>query len=325
MKQLRLLACILFVGCQANDEGNPYLTTGEAFVEVEGGEVWVGIMGEGTNTPYLCLHGGPGGTSRSKLLMRNLAEERPILLMDQLGGGLSTYHEDTTLLTVGHFVEQVRAVKEALGLNEFYLSGGSWGTALALEYYSAYPEGVKGIVFNSPYFSTSTWIADTDTLISTLPDSIQQVIRIAEETNMFDTKAYKEAEAIFFKNFLIRTDASALSPPSYSLINPAYDAKPITGNRFIYMYMWGPSEFSPTGTLLNYENAKALTQVKVPVLFTTGEFDEARPATVRKYASMVANSEYVEIPGAGHGTIIDNTEAVVKAHRDFANRVDESR
>ena len=254
--------------------------------------------------------------------MTDLAEDRPVILMDQLGGGLSTYHEDTTLLTVNHFVEQVRAVKEALNLNEFYLSGGSWGTALALEYYSAYPDGVKGIVFNSPYFSTSTWIADTDTLISTLPDSIQQAIQIAEETGAFDTEAYKDAETVFFKNFLVRTDMSVVERPSYKIINPAYDTMDITGNDFIYNYMWGPSEFSPTGTLLNYENIDALGKISIPVLFTTGQYDEARPSTVEKFAGMVANSEFVEIPDAGHGTIIDNREAVIKAHRDFANRVD---
>lgn len=322
MKKISLLACILCFGCQPADQVNPYLTTGERFVDVEGGKVWVGIMGEGTNTPYLCLHGGPGGTSRSRLLMMDLADDRPVILMDQLGGGLSTYHEDTSLMTVAHFVEQVRAVKEALNLNEFYLSGGSWGTALALEYYSMYPDGVKGIVFNSPYFSTSIWIADTDTLISTLPDSIQQIIQMAEETYEFDTETYKAAEAVFFKNFLVRTDRSTLVPPSYSVINPAYDTMDVSGNRFIYNYMWGPSEFSPTGTLLDYENMDALGQVKVPVLFTTGEYDEARPATVKKYVAMVAGSEYFEIPDAGHGTIIDNKEAVIKAHRDFANRVD---
>lgn len=322
MKHILLLLCILCLSCQPAEQTNPYLTTGEQLVDVEGGKVWIGIIGEGTNTPYLFLHGGPGGTSRSRLRMIDLTNDRPIILMDQLGGGLSTYHEDTTLMAVENFVEQVRAVKEALNLNEFYISGGSWGTALALEYYTAYPEGVKGIVFNSPYFSTSTWIADTDTLIATLPDSIQQIIQIAEETGQFDTEAYKAAEEVFFKNFLVRTDRSTLVPPSYSVINQAYDLMDVKGNSYIYNYMWGPSEFSPTGTLLGYENIDALSQVKVPVLFTTGEYDEARPETVKKYVEMVAKSEYVEIPGAGHGTITDNKEAVIKAHRDFANRVD---
>lgn len=301
------------------------MRSGDGFVEVEGGRVWYGVMGEGNATPYLKLHGGPGGISRGGTYLMGMADERPVILMDQLGGGLSTYHEDTTLLTVGHFVEQVKALKEALNLNEFYLTGSSWGTALALEYYSTYPEGVKGIVFNSPYFSTSTWISDTDTLIATLPDSIQQAILIAEQTNSFGTESYSKAMDVFFENFIIRTPISELNAPSYKIFNPSYDTMEIKGNSFIYNYMWGPSEFSPTGTLLNYENIDALKRISVPVLFTTGEFDEARPSTVRKFVKLVPGSELIVIPNAGHGTFADNTEVVVEAHRNFANQVDQER
>ena len=53
--------------------------------------------------------------------------------MDQLGSGLSTFHEDTSLLKVENFVDQVKALTDKLNLNEFYLTGHSWGTALALE------------------------------------------------------------------------------------------------------------------------------------------------------------------------------------------------
>lgn len=323
MKRISFFIIVLFVACQPSKEQNPYLTSGDGYANVDGGKVWYGIMGEGAATPYLRLHGGPGGTSLGGILLADLTNERPVILMDQLGSGLSTYHEDTTLLTVENFVEQVRAVVEALNLDEFYLTGGSWGTALALEYYSAYPEGVKGIVFNSPYFSTSTWIADTDALISTLPDSIQQIIAIAEQTNSFETASYLEAMDVFFKNFLVRTPRSERVMLSYGVFNPAYDTMDINRNGFIYNYMWGPSEFSPTGTLLDYENMDALKKISVPVLFTTGEFDEARPATVRKFVSMVPGAEFIEIPNAGHGTIVDNTELVVQAHRSFANRIDE--
>ncbi len=319
------LVVLAILSCQKNDTKNPYLKSGEGYAYVEGGKVWYGIMGEGDATPYLRLHGGPGGTSRGGLLLAGMTDDRPVILMDQLGSGLSTYHEDSTILTVEHFVEQVRAVKIALGLNEFYLTGGSWGTALALEYYTAYPEGVKGIVFNSPYFSTSTWISDTDTLISTLPDSTQKVIAIAEETNTFETRAYLEAMQVFYENFIVRTPPGERKQPTYSLINPAYDTMSITGNEFIYNYMWGPSEFSPTGTLLTYENAEALRHIKVPVLFTTGEFDEARPSTVQKFVEMVPGAEFIEVPNAGHGTLADNTEVVVDAHRNFANKVDQAK
>ena len=86
--------------------------------------------------------------------------------------------------------------------------------------------------------------------------------------------------------------------------------------------MWGPSEFSPKGTLLNYDIHQALSKIRIPVLFTTGEFDEARPSTVKRFSSFVYDVEYIEIPNAGHASSIDNPNKLVKAHRDFANRVD---
>ena len=86
--------------------------------------------------------------------------------------------------------------------------------------------------------------------------------------------------------------------------------------------MWGPSEFSPTGTLINYDIHQALGKILVPVLFTTGEFDEARPSTVKRLASFVPDVDYVEIPNAGHASSIDNPQILIRAHRDFANRLD---
>ena len=158
-----------------------------------------------------------------------------------------------------------------------------------------------------------------------MPDSTQKVIAIAEETNTFETRAYLEAMQVFYENFIVRTPPGERKQPTYSLINPAYDTMSITGNEFIYNYMWGPSEFSPTGTLLTYENAEALRHIKVPVLFTTGEFDEARPSTVQKFVEMVPGAEFIEVPNAGHGTLADNTEVVVDAHRNFANKVDQAK
>ena len=197
-----LLSTISFLsnGCEPVSQ-NPYLKSGDGYIEVEGGKIWYGILGEGENTPYIILHGGPGGKTRYGLYLNEIADERPIILMDQLGSGMSSYHEDTSLLKVENFVEQVRALRDGLQLNEFYIAGHSWGTALALEYYSAYPQGVKGIVFNSPYFSTSTWVADTDSLISTLPDSIQKTIAYAEENFLFDSQDYIVANDVFTANF----------------------------------------------------------------------------------------------------------------------------
>ena len=322
-KRIFFSVLLLSINCGLLKCQNPYLKNGYGYVNVDGGKIWYGILGEGTKTPYLYLHGGPGGKSEGGIYLNGISDERPVILIDQLGGGLSTYHEDTTLLKVNKFVEQVKVITNELNLNEFYLTGHSWGAALALEYYLKHPEGIKGIVFNSPFFSTPIWVADCDTLITQLPKSTQYDIMVAEKTNTFETKSYQDAMIIFYKNFMIRSkDVNWETIPGYELFNSSFNREKISGNNFIYNYMWGPSEFSPTGTLINYEINDSLRKIIVPVLFTTGEFDEARPSTVKRFVSLVSGAEYIEIPNSGHASNIDNPQILIKAHRDFAEKID---
>jgi len=303
-----ILILLLISSCTFNSkQSNPFLKQGEGFVEVEGGKIWYGIMGDGNNTPLLCLHGGPGGTAKSYYNLSEIAKERPVIIFDQLGTGRSDHHQDTTLLKVEMFVKQVNAIKSELNLNEFYLLGSSWGAALALEYYTHHPEGIKGIIFNSPYFSTPIWTEDAAKLVAGLPDSIQTAIRIAERDSVFDTDAYIAADSFFASRHGRRKE----------LVKHPYDTVESNRNTFIYNYMWGPSEFTATGTLRNYDNVQSLKKVKVPALFTTGEFDEARPETVTKLSQMVNDSRFVIIPDAGHFSLNDNREAVVRAIQEF--------
>ena len=285
----------------------------EGNVKVRGGRIWYRVLGQGDKTPLIAMHGGPGGTHRTFYLLEPITEDRPLILFDQLGSGKSGAHRDTSLLKVENFVEQVHALRRALELDEVYLLGASWGTALALESYLAHPEGVKGIIFNSPYFSTPVWEADADTLITYLPDSIQKAIEEGERSGEFDAPAYQEANRVFLKNYGRRKDR----------VPTAWDTVQAPGSKFIYNYMWGPTEFTATGTLKNYDRMKSLSQVKVPVLFITGEYDEARPETVRKFQKLVPGSEFVVIEGAGHSTLNDNPDRNIKAIRDFLNELEQ--
>ncbi len=298
----------LFTGCKPV----PQLKAGEGYVNVKGGKLWYRILGEGKQTPILMLHGGPGGTSKSFYQFASLGEDRPVIIFDQLGSGRSDHHTDTTLLKVENFVEQVKALTTSLGLKEFYLHGHSWGTALALEYYLKYPKGIKAIIFNSPYFSTLLWKADADTLISTLPDSIQLAIKTGEKDHDFESPEYKNANEVFSKNFGVRN----------TRLTSELDTAISKGNTFIYNYMWGPTEFTATGTLINYNRVQELKTIKVPTLFITGEFDEARPTTVKYFQSLVPKAKYVMIEGAGHGTMHDNKSQNLSAIKMFLNEVE---
>lgn len=285
----------------------------DGFVQTRFGQTWYRVEGQGSNTPIITIHGGPGITSIILETMKALSNERPIIFYDQLGSGRSYYHEDTSLMTVEVFVEQLHELIKGKKLNHFYLYGSSWGAALALEYYAKYPEGVKALMLANPLVSSEIWEADADTLIMTLPDSIQASIAKAEETGNFDSESFQKAAKVFYENFFFRGEWKQSND---------WDTIPEKNNMAIYQYMWGPSEFTATGTLKNFDATGKLKKIKVPTLFLVGEYDEARPETVEKFHRMVEGSVFKIVDNAGHLTLNDNPEQNLEFIREFISAVE---
>jgi proline iminopeptidase len=284
----------------------------EGYVDVKGGKIWYRIIGGGNKTPLLLLHGGPGSTSYYLNPLKELSKDRPVIYFDQLGCGRSTHITDTSLMTINNYVDEIEQLKNTLGIKEYYLYGHSWGTMLGIDYYLKYPEGIKAIIFGSPLFSTDLWIKDADTLIQTLPDSIQQIINDSRKNNNYSSSEYQEANQAYSQNFTVRTN-------NY----PAdVDSTMKTSGSNVYQYMWGPSEWEATGTLKNYNRIADLHKINIPVLLTAGEYDEARPSTVKYYESLIPNCKFIIIKNAGHVTMMDNTNDNNAAIADFLNSID---
>ena len=286
--------------------------TKEGFIEVEGGKIWYRIDGEGDKTPVLLLHGGPGSSSFYLEPLKELSQDRPVIFIDQLGCGRSTRITDTTLMTIEKNVEQLEQVRKALKLEKFYLYGHSWGTMLGMDYYVKYPKGIQGLIFSSPLFSTKIWTDDADTLIATLPEATQKAIRESERQKDYTNEAYKEAMKVYYKAYVRRSDKSKSQQDT---------AAKFFGEN-VYNFMWGPSEFTATGNLLNYNRLKDLPKITVPTLLTAGEFDEARPSSVRYYTSLIPGAQFKEIPQAAHSTMMDNPKEYIGVLREFLKKMD---
>src|SRR5262245_57729257 len=96
------------------------LSSGEGFIDVPGGKVWYRIAGSGTATPLLALHGGPGFPSDYLTPLTKLADERPVILYDQLGCGKSDRPSDKSLWKTERFVRELATVREKLGLSDVH-------------------------------------------------------------------------------------------------------------------------------------------------------------------------------------------------------------
>ena len=141
--------CIVGVGCSASaDKYKPvYKYTNDAgkdiydwpagsetgMIDVPGGKVQYRIYGKGKpGIPIVYVHGGPGGNYSAAYKQLPLAEERPLILFDQLGSPYSEIADEyntkdkvTSLFTIERFCEELDTVVKYFELKEFALLGSS--------------------------------------------------------------------------------------------------------------------------------------------------------------------------------------------------------
>lgn len=107
--------------------------------------------GNPTGIPVVCLHGGPGaGAGRGPLTLFPRTVFRTVLF-DQRGCGSSLPHVADPAVpldanTTWHLVGDVERLREHLGVSEWLVYGGSWGSTLALAYAERHPERVLGLL-----------------------------------------------------------------------------------------------------------------------------------------------------------------------------------
>jgi len=287
------------------------LRPGEAMLPVDGGSIWYKKSGAGTGTPVILVHGGPGFSSYYLKSLEALGDDRPVVRYDQLGGGKATGLTDTTKMNIPHFVAELDSLRSALGYDKFHLVGHSWGTMLGYEYYKAHPEHVSSIVFGSACLDIPAYEKRAKSLVATLSDSAQRAIKLADSTKKYDEPAFQNAMNEFYGKYVWRHPVEA-----------DLDSTMKSANEGIYNYMQGPSEFTITGTLKPYNVTGELGKIKVPTLYTVGEFDEVGPEIVKGFANKTPGAKYALIPGSAHLTTWDNPTEMIKVVREFLASAD---
>jgi len=290
-----------------------HLQAREGFVNVEGGRIWYKIVGTGKGVPLLLIHGGPGSRSCEGIPGYSLlSDERPVIFYDQLGSGHSDRPTDTLLWKLPRFVNEIDSLRKALDLKELHILGSSWGATVLVEYMlTKKTKGVKSVIFSGPLLSTPIWMKDANILLARLPQNLQDTIHKFEGLKNYYAPSYLAATDSFYARFL--------SVKQWPESAPSTCDGALGFNDQVYNYMWGPTEFNATGTLKNFDRTNRLHEIKQPVLFIAGRFDEARPETMYKFQKLVPKSKVVIIENAGHLKIIDQPVLFTNAIRSFLN------
>ncbi len=102
--------------------------------------------GNPAGDPILFLHGGPGaGCSETDRRFFD-PEHFRIVLLDQRGSGRSVPVGDITDNTMAHTAQDIEQLREQLGIKQWHVFGGSYGSTIALYYAQEFPERCKSLV-----------------------------------------------------------------------------------------------------------------------------------------------------------------------------------
>ena len=290
------------------------LKTEEGTIPVPGGNVWFKSVGEGDLPPLLVVHGGPGFTHNYLRPLEDLAVDRRVIYWDQLGCGRSDLPHDTSLWTLERSVREVDAVREALGLDStrHHLFGNSWGGMLVQQYVLDRQPDILSLIVSNSLASMPRLGEDTARLLKQLPQDTQDTIAWHEERELYACPEYQGALAVWYQMYICR-----MKPWPREL----EDCWAGVGME-IYMTMIGPSDFTVTGNLKEWDIMDQLGDISVPTLFVAGKYDECTPEHMKMMHDRVPGSEWAYFENSAHMPFFEEREECMRRIGDFMSRAE---
>lgn len=328
---------LFFISCNVSNDKNKnditvaqYFNYGDSAVQTAGirmipiqtpvgtFNVWTKRFGNNPRIKVLLLHGGPSFTHEYMECFESFfpKEGFEFYEYDQLGSHYSDQPKDSSLWTVDHFVKEVEQVRKAIGAdqNNFYVLGNSWGGMLAMEYALKYQQYLKGLIVANMVASIPDYVQYANNVLAKQMDpKVVNEIHDLERRGEFQNPRY---EALLMPNFYAKHICRLPvwpEPVTRSFKNLNYD---------IYKMMQGPSEFSASGRLANWDRKADLKKITVPTLMIGAKYDTMDPAMMEAQSKMVKNGSYLYCPNGSHLAMWDDQKVFMKGVIEWIKKVD---
>lgn len=270
----------------------------------------------GNKKPLVLLHGGPGSTHNYFEVLDRIAEEdgRQLVMYDQIGCGNSYVENRPDLWNSKVWIEELIELRKHLGLDEIHLLGQSWGGMQTLEYVCNYkPEGLKSIILSSTLPASWLWAEEAQRMIAQMPQDMQDAIKKATESVDYSSPEYQAAEAEYMRQHC----AGEVTEN-----DPECLRRPKKAGRESYVVGWGPNEFTPLGTLKDYDVIDQLGDIKEPALIINGGNDLCTPYVAKFMYDRIPNSEWELFRTCRHMCFVEDNDHYVEVLKKWMNKND---
>ncbi|MFK0571770.1 prolyl aminopeptidase [Endozoicomonas sp.] len=293
-------------------------------------EIYVEECGTQDGIPVLFVHGGPGAgcTERDRCFFD--PEKYRIILFDQRGCGRSRPHAELEQNNTGLLVEDIELIRKTLGVDQWLVFGGSWGSTLSLLYAQAHPKQVSGLVVRGIFLSRQQ---DLDWLYKegacrVFPDHWAHFLEpIAEDERGDLLEAYYQQ--LFGENELARMNAAkhwslwegnvATLRPNHELVDHFADPHLALSLSRIECHYFRHASFIKPNQIIEKMNLIAM----IPGVIVHGRYDMICPLdNAQALADHWPEADLQIIRDAGHASCEPGiVDALVRATDEFARRL----
>ncbi len=257
------------------------------------------LVKESDNTPIILLHGGPGSTHNYFELLDPLAKDHPLISYDQLGCGNSYLDHHPELWNLETWMNELDNLIMQLNIKTYHLLGQSWGGMLAIAYtIERKPDGLQSLILSSTLSSSKLWGEEQHRQIRFLSQEEQDAIQEAERNNDWSKEEVVQTIDTFMKRHccdIQPTDPECLTREKKSGTES-------------YLVAWGPNEFTPTGTLKDFDYTDRLQEITVPTLIISGTDDLCTPRIAKTMYDRIPHARWELFPGCRHMVFAERTE-----------------
>ncbi len=281
-------------------------------------KVWTKRFGSNPRIKVLLLHGGPGGTHEVFEAFEGFlpAEGIEFIYYDQLGSAYSDQPKDQELWTTERFVEEVEQVSVAMKLDRgnFYLLGSSWGGILAVEYALKYGANLKGLIISNMMMSIPDYVRYANEVLALQMDpAVVKEVRELEAKGQHESPRYMELLLpSFYAKHICRL------PEWPDAVNRSFAKL----NKDVYVPMQGPSEFSSSGRLEQWDRKADLKKLAMPTLVIGATHDTMDPVHMRWVAGQVQTGSFLLCPQGSHLSMWDDQATYFRGLLKFLKETD---
>jgi len=267
-------------------------------------------VGRADGRPALFLHGGPGvGILPGYRRFFDPAHYR-LVLPDQRGAGRSTPHADLRENRTADLVEDLERLRAHLGVDDWIVMGGSWGSTLALAYAEAHPDRVAGIIIRGIFLARPfeiRWLHGPDGAARLFPEAYARYVAPIPPEGRVDTvRAYHDLLTIGGEE--ARGEAArawARWEASTMTLRPDPEAvEEMVNDRSALAIARIECHYTLHGFFLETENQlleDAATIAKIPCRIVQGRYDVICPAvSAVDLHRALPTSDLRIVPDAGH-------------------------